>query len=88
MHGRSFSSAMRLPLLIAASVVALSFASLALPDAEARWLYCTNVKGPCSGLVCYDSNLNGRYDYGDSCMYTHCPMGGCCWGAPCPPPQE
>lgn len=80
-------SHLRLALILAGSVLALSFATLAVPEAEARWLYCTSARGSCSGVACHDSNLNGRYDPDDSCLQFACPH-GCCYGAPCPPPQE
>lgn len=75
--------------LAAAVLLALSAMHLA-PMAEARTLACAAAKNPsCPGIVCVDTDFDGRITYADACLGTMCPTWGCCpYWAPCPPPQD
>lgn len=52
---------------------------------------CVNPKGmyggsaTCGGLVCADTNLDGRLG-GNECIYFLCPEYGCCDPGACPQP--
>ena len=75
---------MRITALIACTLLLLA-ALVVIPTAEARTLFCTDIRSTsCPGLVCVDTDLDD--DFGsDECVEVYCGVVGCC-GSPCPPP--
>lgn len=65
-----------------------------LPAAEARTVYCTDLRSPtCPGFVCVDTSLDGSIQP-EECVDVYCGISGCCpittgcCGSVCPPPPE
>jgi hypothetical protein len=78
---------MRSIFLLAGLAVLVALASF-VPAAEARPpVACVSGvgAGTCPGVVCADTNLDGRFG-GNECVVIYCVQDGCCWGATCPPP--
>jgi hypothetical protein len=70
---------MRTTTLILGFALALSMMALAPGALGARELACTDtVSSDCDGIVCLDSNLDGRYQW-DECEPRYCT---------CPPPRD
>lgn len=76
---------MRTMALLACGTLLLTLLAVA-PTAEARNLYCTDVRGTnnCPGLVCVDTDLDNSIER-EECVVIMCGIAGCC-GGPCPPP--
>ena len=75
---------MRTMALIAFASVVLTAVAV-LPSAEARTLYCTDLRtASCPGLVCVDADLDNEFSSGE-CVDVYCGVVGCC-GNVCPPP--
>lgn len=75
-------------LVIASALLFFSLAVLVPSTAEARTVACTDLRSTtsCPGLVCVDSNNDGRITYDDACIIIYC-LDACCVGADmCPPP--